>query len=182
MAPEAELHCPRHPKTVTNLRCGKCETLICPQCLVHTPVGARCPDCAQLKSLPQFQVQPTVYAKSLGAAFGAALLLGTVWGFVPFGGFFTFILSMIVGSLISTAINEVSNRRQTTRLKVIAGGAVVLAYLVSRMAPILFHFGLAAVFSPFLGVALTAAVSSLGNPITLLAVAVGAAVAVTRIG
>ena len=34
-------YCARHPDTETNLRCGRCDTLVCPQCLVHlTPTAA----------------------------------------------------------------------------------------------------------------------------------------------
>ena len=44
---EIDFKCARHPSVETTLRCGRCETPICPRCLVHTPVGARCPDCGQ---------------------------------------------------------------------------------------------------------------------------------------
>jgi hypothetical protein len=38
--------CSRHPKVETGLKCGRCGTPICPRCMVYTPVGIRCPDCA----------------------------------------------------------------------------------------------------------------------------------------
>src|SRR3990170_1837286 len=34
-------HCARHPDTETGLLCGRCETPICPRCVVMTDVGAR---------------------------------------------------------------------------------------------------------------------------------------------
>ena len=37
--------CERHG-TATALRCGRCETPICPRCSVRTEVGQRCTDCA----------------------------------------------------------------------------------------------------------------------------------------
>jgi hypothetical protein len=40
------VYCARHPKTETLLRCGRCDTPICPRCMVHAGVGIRCPDCA----------------------------------------------------------------------------------------------------------------------------------------
>ena len=49
--PEA-LHCAAHPQVETYLRCGRCETPICPRCLIQTPVGSRCRDCAQIRKLP----------------------------------------------------------------------------------------------------------------------------------
>ncbi|MCY4455281.1 MAG: rhomboid family intramembrane serine protease, partial [Chloroflexi bacterium] len=32
-------YCERHPRTETELSCGRCETPICPQCMVHAPGG-----------------------------------------------------------------------------------------------------------------------------------------------
>ena len=40
------MYCARHPKVETLLRCGRCDTPICPKCMVHAGVGIRCPECA----------------------------------------------------------------------------------------------------------------------------------------
>lgn len=40
------MYCARHPTTETMLRCGRCDTPICPRCMIHSGVGIRCPDCA----------------------------------------------------------------------------------------------------------------------------------------
>ena len=42
-------YCAKHVKTVTRLRCGRCETPICPKCTVYTPAGTRCRACAKNK-------------------------------------------------------------------------------------------------------------------------------------
>ncbi len=42
-------YCCRHTKTVTRLRCGRCEAPICPKCTVYTPAGTRCRTCAKNK-------------------------------------------------------------------------------------------------------------------------------------
>jgi membrane associated rhomboid family serine protease len=39
-------HCYRHPSRETNVACSNCGRPICPDCMVSTPVGMRCPDCA----------------------------------------------------------------------------------------------------------------------------------------
>jgi hypothetical protein len=46
-------YCGRHPKTITRLRCGRCEIPICPNCIVYTPAGARCKDCSRNKVAPR---------------------------------------------------------------------------------------------------------------------------------
>lgn len=40
-------YCYRHPDRETLLGCGSCERPICTSCLVETPVGMRCPECAR---------------------------------------------------------------------------------------------------------------------------------------
>ena len=39
--------CPRHPGTVTGVRCTRCESPVCPECMVPAPVGYQCPDCVE---------------------------------------------------------------------------------------------------------------------------------------
>ena len=46
---DGEYYCARHTKTVTRLRCGRCEAPVCPKCTVYTPAGTRCRPCARNK-------------------------------------------------------------------------------------------------------------------------------------
>lgn len=39
--------CYRHPGRETNVSCANCGRPICPDCMTVTPVGMRCPECAQ---------------------------------------------------------------------------------------------------------------------------------------
>ena len=39
--------CYRHPNRVTGVSCSSCGRPICPDCMTPTPVGMRCPECAQ---------------------------------------------------------------------------------------------------------------------------------------
>ncbi|MDO8673525.1 MAG: hypothetical protein Q7O66_19120, partial [Dehalococcoidia bacterium] len=103
------MKCAEHPKVDTNLRCGKCDKPICPKCLVYTPVGARCKDCARLKRLPVFEVSACQYA--LAAILGASLALGTgvVWAFlaIPFvAAFIPLAVGYLTGEVISRSVNR----------------------------------------------------------------------------
>ncbi len=51
--------CTRHPQVETGLRCGRCQTPICPRCMIYTAVGLRCPDCYD-----EGQVRPKAKAKA----------------------------------------------------------------------------------------------------------------------
>ena len=64
---------PRDPDTETNIRWGRCDVLICPNCLVQTVVGSRCEDCAQVRTPPMFQASSGELGKAAAAAFGTAL-------------------------------------------------------------------------------------------------------------
>jgi membrane associated rhomboid family serine protease len=39
--------CYRHPGRETNVSCSMCARPICPDCMISTPVGMRCPECAR---------------------------------------------------------------------------------------------------------------------------------------
>jgi len=66
--------CARHKNVHTRLRCGRCEKPICPKCTLMGPTGARCRECAGLRSSHVYQVKPGNLAK----AFVAALVLGAI--------------------------------------------------------------------------------------------------------
>jgi membrane associated rhomboid family serine protease len=42
--------CYRHPNRETGVRCSNCERPICPDCMISTPVGMRCPECARQRT------------------------------------------------------------------------------------------------------------------------------------
>ena len=127
--------CARHPDTETNLRCGRCEEPICPSCMVQTPVGFRCKDCARVTPPPTFDVNRIYLARAVGAsvALGVAggiifkllsLLLGGVafWQAIAFAG-----IGYVIGEGVSVAVN----RKRGRGLKLVASGGVFLAYVVS---------------------------------------------------
>lgn len=42
--------CYRHPGRDTNVSCSSCARPICPDCMISTPVGMRCPECASQRT------------------------------------------------------------------------------------------------------------------------------------
>ena len=159
------MRCATHPEVETNLRCGKCGKPICPKCLVQTPVGARCPDCAKLYKLPTYRVSARYYLRAIGTTLGMAIVCGIAWGviriFVPF-----FYLNLLLAPGAGYAIGEVVslsvNRKRGRGLASLAGIGVAISYLVSILLPVGLHFGLF-------------------NILDLLALALGIFVAVTRL-
>src|SRR4051812_3978232 len=42
--------CYRHPNRETGVSCSSCGRPICPECMTPTPVGMRCPECANQRT------------------------------------------------------------------------------------------------------------------------------------
>ena len=160
------MKCAAHPDVETNLRCGKCDKPICPKCMVQTPVGARCPDCARLYKLPTYRVSSSHYLRAIGAALGMAVVSGVVWGviegFIPF-----FLLNLLLGAGVGYAIGEVVslsvNRKRGRGLATVAATGVAISYLVNILFISHLPFGL------------------FGIVLDLVALGIGIFVAVTRL-
>ena len=166
------MQCATHPDTETGLACGKCGKPICPRCLYHTPVGARCRECANIRRLPQYQISAPYLLRGAGAALAAGLILGGIWGlFLPFGGFLFFLLlvGLGLGYGVGEAVSVATNRKAGPPLQAIAAAGVVLAYLVRS----------AILASAFRGIDLGDIVS---NDLSgYIAVAIGVAMAIGRV-
>lgn len=132
------MRCATHPGVETGLRCSKCDKPICPRCMVSTPVGARCPQCARVNKLPTFQVPAKYMFRAIGSGLGIAIVSGVIWGVVSSvlpGLLFNLLLAAGVGYAIGEGISIAANRKRGTRLAIIATFAVLLSYLVSVLPP-----------------------------------------------
>lgn len=144
------MKCATHPEVETSLTCGKCGKPICPRCIVQTPVGARCLECARLSKLPTYRVTRWYYARAIGIGLAAAIICGIIWGFVAKITFFyiNLLLAPLAGYAISEAISISVNRKRGTGLAAVAGVEVLVSYLVS------IYFLRSAVFQPLDALAL----------------------------
>lgn len=139
------MKCAYHPDVETDLRCGKCGKPICPRCMVQTPVGVRCPDCAGLAKLPTFRVSARYYLIATGAALGMAIACGAAWGaiewLVPI-----FSLNLLLAPAAGYAIGEVTslavNRKRGTGLAVVGGIAAAISYGITLFFPGTLNFGI----------------------------------------
>ena len=118
------LRCARHPNTETVLRCGKCDTPICPRCLVPTPVGARCPTCAQVRRFAVL-LKPAELARAIGYALVVAALGTVVLTFIPFLGLLGYAaLGFAVGEVASIG----ANRKRVRELAPIAVACLFVGF------------------------------------------------------
>ena len=128
-------YCPRNPKNETNLRCSRCEELICPDCMVQTPVGARCPTCARATRIPTYNVTPAFLARGIAAGVVSALGLGVAFGFlnwlssaVAFLYPYPQVAAVVgIGYAIGEIISVSVNRKKGRSLKFVSSGSMLLA-------------------------------------------------------
>ena len=130
------VYCARHPEVETYLRCGRCNTPICPRCLVQTPVGARCRNCANIRRIPTVDVSPAFLARGLAAGIAAGAAVGVFWGYAigrGFGLFFLLFIALGIGYAISEAISLATNRKRGRALQACAVIGALVAYVASNL-------------------------------------------------
>jgi hypothetical protein len=169
------LRCARHPNTETVLRCGRCDTPICARCMIMSPVGARCPTCAQVKRFALL-LKPIEVARAVGfglavAAVGTVILLtvpilgGLIGPLFGFG---------IVGFAVGEAVSRGANRKRVPALAPIAVACLCVGVW---LGVILLNLGSGAGFSLAL---LLAPLVLLRNTLFLVGIGVGALLAWMR--
>lgn len=73
-------YCPKHPKKITRVRCGRCETPVCERCVVYGPAGTRCRACARHR----VPLRPRAVAHEVGRGLSDAATSGRGFWFVSF--------------------------------------------------------------------------------------------------
>jgi hypothetical protein len=125
--PDVLTRCARHPSVETSLRCGRCGTPICPRCLVSTPVGARCPSCAQVKRFATV-LKPMEVVRALVLGIAVAMAGTLLAQLIPF---ISFIALAAVGYVVGEVVSQAVNRKRGTEIGVLAIVCLVLGYLLS---------------------------------------------------
>lgn len=127
---EAPMYCAKHPNEQTYLRCGKCDKPICARCRVSTPVGFRCYECANLQSVPTYAVDTSFYLKSAMWGLAAAAVMGALMGLFPA---FEFWAALIMGIVVPEAVSAAANQKRGPGLQMVAMGAIVFGFALSRI-------------------------------------------------
>lgn len=115
------MKCSRHPNVETYVRCGKCETPVCPDCFVMGPAGIRCRDCASLRSSPLYQVPPRLIL--LGLLAGLAVGVGGGYLLASASGMAFFLLwgGLLYGGFVGEVVLRVTGRKRGITVEAAAG-------------------------------------------------------------
>ena len=131
--------CYRHPSRETAVSCSNCERPICTDCMVYTPVGIKCPDCARLPRSAIVRLRPDRAARAIATALGVGTLMGI--GIVLLQGvglFFALILGWLIGIGMGEAVLAASGRYRGPTTGGVAVGGCIWAYSV----PYILYYGL----------------------------------------
>ncbi|MCL5102753.1 MAG: B-box zinc finger protein [Armatimonadetes bacterium] len=176
---ETQTYCPRHPRVETALRCAACNTLICPQCLVQTPVGAKCRECGSQRGIALFS--PSI--PQAAAAAGAAVFFGVVAGWaVEFSiGLFTCFLAVIYGGFVGEMIIRASGRKRGRKMEVIAIVATLVGVIGGRLVVAAMQIAAPGTAHPPFGILNVITDLVQPSPIPAIAIVIVIASAVSRI-
>jgi hypothetical protein len=170
------VRCARHPGVETSLRCGRCNTPICPRCAVPTPVGARCPTCAQVKRFATV-LKPTEVARAIVLGLGVAMAGSLIASLIPI---IRVLPVVFVGYAVSEVVSLAVNRKRGTEVGVLAVGCFVVGYFLAPLLQILLSGNLAALaFAPTIILAYT--VGTLRDLFAIVALAIGALIGWMRV-
>jgi len=123
-------YCANHPNVQTNLRCSRCGKPICARCRVATPVGYRCYDCADVKSVPTYAVDTSYYVRSAAVGIGAASVIGVLWGLFPG---FDFWAALSMGLVVGEGVSWAANMKRGPGLQMVGLASVAVGVVISRV-------------------------------------------------
>ena len=134
--------CAQHKDTPTGLRCGRCETPVCPRCRIHGPVGIRCLDCGRPPQLPQYQVSTPLLLRAIGASLGLGIAGGLILLFLPVYGIFYLIVTAGFGFIVAEMTSYAASSKRGPKLAIIAVvgtvvGHVLIVALLGFVSPFL---------------------------------------------
>lgn len=121
--------CERHSNE-TRVTCPDCGTPICPQCMVDTPVGVKCPSCAA--PAPELLArQRAITIKAVGVGFALGLAGALAFHFVGFG----FLLGILFGFVVAEVLRRYGSFGNLLAAGLVAAGtawigAALLAQLL----------------------------------------------------
>ena len=96
--------CTRHPERETLIACGRCLRPFCTQCLIQTPAGLRCYECAGVRR----DFAQRAATRRFVSAFGVMLLGGAISTLL--GGFFSLFIAFAAGGAAGQTLSPAITR------------------------------------------------------------------------
>jgi uncharacterized protein YjeT (DUF2065 family) len=119
---EENVYCKRHPTEKTSISCAACGDPICPLCLVSTPVGMKCPNCA--KSANSALTSISTGKLILAGIF--AIFAGFVASIIGSIGFFVLLIGIPFGYFVGNTIMRIVGMKYGWKLEVITVAGIII--------------------------------------------------------
>lgn len=138
--------CYRHPDRETWVSCGKCGKPLCPDCMMHGPVGVRCRECLVAPvSIDRRPVDPARLPVAAGIGGGvalvvAALLVGLAW-FDPRLLSPNLLLCALAGGVIGRIVRRTCADAWDRRSVSVAVSLATLAPILAAVVIAMLDFG-----------------------------------------
>lgn len=114
---------------LTRLRCSRCGKPICPRCMVGSPVGYRCPECARGPRPAIYDPSTSGLVKAAAVGFVVSAGLGFFWGSYPSWGFY---MALLLGFGVAESIAKAADYKRGPELRALSMGCVFFGIVVSR--------------------------------------------------
>ncbi|MFQ5860154.1 MAG: B-box zinc finger protein [Dehalococcoidia bacterium] len=129
--------CTYHPGVETALRCRECDKPICPQCMVYTPVGVKCRECARLRKMPPYDVTLQHYVRGglagLGIGVASGILLGLLMPFLVYIPFLPWLAFVGMGYAVGEGVSVATNHKRGSGLVGLVVVSFILSYVISSL-------------------------------------------------
>lgn len=124
------MYCKRHPAVETRVTCSSCDDPICPDCMIFTAVGAKCPSCARMPKSALVRVKPERLALVAVAGLVSAALGGYLFGIIISAiSLLAFLVAFGLGVGVGEAVSWASGRHHSSRLAAWGAACAVFAIL-----------------------------------------------------
>jgi hypothetical protein len=126
-------------KNETNLRCQKCDELICYKCSISTPVGYRCTKCVSFNKLPMYKISNIKLIITLLCMIPISVLSGIISTIlIPSMSYYNLIsmivclvYGLVISQIIFYAINKIADNKRGKKLQCISLIAISMS-LITR--------------------------------------------------
>ena len=121
------MYCVNHPSVETLVTCSACGDPICPDCMVQTPVAAKCSRCAKVPKSALVRLKPDRLALTIISGLVAAVIGGYLFGVIVSAiSFFAVIIAFGLGAGVGEAVSRASGRFRGTQVAAWAAACAAL--------------------------------------------------------
>tara|TARA_Y100001970_G_scaffold293704_1_gene442494 strand:- start:2436 stop:2939 length:504 start_codon:yes stop_codon:yes gene_type:complete len=115
-------------KIETELRCQKCNELICYECITETPVGYRCNACVSFNIPPMYKMPIHLIISSLIIGIMSGIIIGYIISMLmPVSSIFSLFtlaaatfIAILVSSIIFSILNFTTNGKRGKKIQIVS--------------------------------------------------------------